>query len=98
MGGASVMDSSCLSPLTFLRLRWPPELGRQPPLPGGRSPARTPLGLPGSPCRTYQNPQQIKVPVSGGSRVRLQVTMVRSSEEITYDGFVRVAWASAAFA
>ncbi|GAA4587065.1 hypothetical protein GCM10023194_34900 [Planotetraspora phitsanulokensis] len=47
---------------------------------------------------TYQNPQQIKVPVAGGSRVRLQVTMVRSTEEITYNGFVRVAWASPAFA
>jgi hypothetical protein len=47
---------------------------------------------------TYQNPEPIKVPVAGGSRVRLQVTLVRSTEELDSSHFVRVAWASPAFA
>jgi hypothetical protein len=47
---------------------------------------------------TYQNPEPIKVPVAGGGRIRLQVTMVRSTEELDSINFVRVAWASPAFA
>ncbi|MEV0596211.1 NPCBM/NEW2 domain-containing protein [Nonomuraea cavernae] len=47
---------------------------------------------------TYQNPQPIKVTVTGGTRIRLKVTMVRSTEEVTTDDFVRVAWAAPAFA
>ncbi|MEV0389031.1 NPCBM/NEW2 domain-containing protein [Nonomuraea sp. NPDC050643] len=45
----------------------------------------------------YQNPQPIKVAVTGGTRIRLKVTLVNSAEEINSTHFVRVAWAVPAF-